>query len=61
MTAAVEDFGETIVTEENVADWVEMVKAGRAATRAFQYKRNTFDRMRPIYGSDHASSESGEE
>lgn len=58
---AVEDFGETIVTEQNVADWVALVKAARRATHAYKPQPGRVDRSRPVFGTNVASSESGEE
>lgn len=54
------DFGERAATEDEVEDWVDMVRTGRAATRGYRTRsREEQDRdsMRPAYGSGLASSE----
>lgn len=55
----VEDFGSRPATEDEVADWEDLVRAGRVASRGYRPK-DKHDRMRPIYGSNRASSEGDE-
>lgn len=57
---SVEDFGSRPATEDEVEDWVDMVRAGRVASRGYRPKDKP-DRMRPIYGSGRASSEGDDE
>lgn len=59
----VEDFGERAATEDEVDAWLDMVRAGRVASRGYRARSNGSlepDRMRPIYGSGRASSEGDE-
>lgn len=61
MADSAADFGEAAATEEQVADWLTLVRAGRAASHGYRPRAaEQIDRMRPVYGSGRASSE-GEE
>lgn len=54
------DFGERAATEDEVDDWLDMVRAGRVASRGYRARSRDDlenDRMRPVYGSGRASSE----
>jgi len=51
------DFGERAATEDEVDDWVDLVKAGRRATSGWRNRPNQYDSLRPTYGSGRASSE----
>lgn len=57
MPDSADDFGERAATEDEAEAWVEMIRTGRRATTGYRFKPNTFDRMRPVYGSNKASSE----
>lgn len=55
-----DNFGERAATEDEVEDWVELVRAGKAAQRGWRNQPGEFDHLRPAYGSGRASS-AGEE
>lgn len=55
-----EDFGEKTASAADAAYWVALIKTARAATVGYHFHRDKPDRMRPEWGSGHASSESGE-
>lgn len=58
MADSAADFGEAAATEEQVADWVTLVRAARTATRGYRPPpTGQFDNLRPVYGSGRASSE----
>lgn len=58
MADSTADFGEAAATEQQVEDWLTLVRAGRSATVGYRPPRTgEIDRMRPIYGSGRASSE----
>lgn len=55
-----DNFGERAATEDEVDDWVSLVRAGKTATVGHRRPPNAEDRedrWRPIYGSGRASSE----
>lgn len=53
-----DEFGERAATEDEVADWVTLVRAGKVASRGYRVRDpNAPDRMRAVYGSGRASSE----
>ena len=56
-----EDFGEKTASAADANYWVNLIKAGRQATKGYQFKRDRVDRMRPLWGGNAASSESGED
>lgn len=58
-----DNFGERAATEAEITAWVELVRAGKAATQAYRVRDRIEDRrdsMRPTYGAGQASHE-GEE
>lgn len=59
---ATEDIGDRPATEDEVSDWIDLVRAGRspAAYRRREQNDPRPDRMRPAYGSGRASSEGDE-
>lgn len=56
-----DDFGEKTATAADAEAWVETIKAGRRATVGYHFKRNKIDSMRPPFGGNVASSESGDD
>lgn len=61
MADSADDYGERAATEDEVDDWVTMVRAGKAATTGgYRPRPNQFDRMRAVFGSGRASSEGDE-
>lgn len=59
---ATEDVGDRPATEDEVSDWVSLVRAGRspAAYRRKDQNDQRPDHIRPAYGSGRASSEGDE-
>ena len=57
MADTADDWGERAATEDEVEDWVALVRSARAALRGYRHRPDQIDRMRPPYGSGRASSE----
>jgi len=57
MADSAADFGEAAATEEQIADWLTLVRAGRAASKGYKPRPEQFDLMRPPGGASRASSE----
>lgn len=57
MADSADDYGERAATEDEVDDWVTLVRAGRTAAHGFRNRPNQPDRIRAVYGSGRASSE----
>lgn len=58
-----DNFGERAATEDEIEDWVTLVRAGRTASRGMKVRSETDrrrDSMRPAYGSGQASHEGDE-
>lgn len=55
-----DNFGERAATEDEIEDWIALVRAGRAGSRTMKVRAETDrrrDSMRPTYGSGQASYE----
>lgn len=57
MADTADDWGERAATEQEVTDWVALVRSARTASRTFRNRPDEVDHMRPPYGSGRASSE----